>query len=284
MPTIKQALDSASELSTLSDNWRLDAELLLGHVLNVSREHLFAWPEKVVSKTDVDQFEQLLARRMSGEPVAYLRGKQAFWNMELIVDNNVLIPRPETELLVEQALALIDHPTDEVCIADLGTGSGAIALALASEQPQWQIWAIDKSESALKVARKNAAALEGSSVRFLVGDWCDGLPKQYFNGIVANPPYVEKGDSHLSQGSLPFEPQMALVAENDGLADIETIIKQSAACLKPGGWLFLEHGFNQSERVLALLRSAGFAKVAAAQDLAGIPRIAFACWQGGHKG
>ncbi len=278
--TIKQALNSASSLATVSDSWHLESELLLSHVLNVSREHLFTWPDEMVSAELYQQFEDLLKRRQQGEPVAYLRGKQAFWSFELLVNSAVLIPRPETELLVEKALALIDSDAPEVAVADLGTGSGAIALALATEKPGWALWAVDNSTAALTVAEANAAVLGLDTVRFAASDWCSELPRQYFDGIIANPPYVEAGNSHLSQGSLPFEPLTALVAGNKGMADIETIIDQSCRCLKTGGWLLIEHGFDQSDNVVAALNAAGFVAVGTEMDLAGIPRIAFAQWQG----
>jgi release factor glutamine methyltransferase len=278
--TIKQALNSASSLALVSDNWHLESELLLGHVLNVSREHLFTWPDEAVSAELYQGFSDLLQRRQQGEPVAYLRGKQAFWSFELLVNSDVLIPRPETELLVEKALAVIDSNASEVAVADLGTGSGAIALALATEKPGWALWAVDKSSAALNVAEKNAAMLGLENVRFATGDWCSELPRQHFDAIIANPPYVEAGNSHLSQGSLPFEPLSALVAGNKGMADIEAIIEQSRSCLKTGGWLLIEHGFDQSENVVAALITAGFTDVAIEMDLAGIPRIAFAQWQG----
>jgi release factor glutamine methyltransferase len=280
--TIKQALNSAVSLAPVSDNWRLDAELLLSHVLNVRREYLFTWPDEELSVAHTLCFSGLVERRKTGEPVAYLRGKQSFWSLELVVDSNVLIPRPETELLVETALALFANDNSAISIADLGTGSGAIAAALATEKPAWELWAVDKSKAALAVAEKNAELLGLNNVRFALTDWCSELPRNYFDGIIANPPYVEAGNSHLSEGSLPFEPQVALVAANKGMADIETIIDQSRHCLKPGGWLLLEHGFDQSAKVVAALNVAGFSEVSAEVDLAGIPRIAFAQWQGNN--
>ena len=278
--TIKQALNSASVLAAVTDNWHLESELLLSHVLNVTREHLFTWPDNEVSAELYQRFTYLVERRLKGEPVAYLRGKQAFWNFDLSVNSNVLIPRPETELLVEKALTLFADNGANMTVADLGTGSGAIALALATERPKWALWAVDKSTAALGVAEENAKLLKLDNVRFTLGDWCSGLPQHCFDGIVANPPYVEAGNSHLSQGSLPFEPLTALVAEKKGMADIETIIDQSRACLKPGGWLLLEHGFDQSEKVVGKLHDSGFSEIGTEADLAGIPRIAFAQWQG----
>ncbi len=277
--TIRQLLLSAGSLVAVSDNWRLESELLLSHVLAVTREHLFTWPEQMVSADHVLQFSSLLERRLQGEPVAYLRGKQEFWSFELYVDHNVLIPRPETELLVEKTLELLAHSESAVSVADLGTGSGAIALALATEKPGWEVWAIDKSEAALNVAQKNASQLSLNNLRFAEGDWCGDLPSEYFDSIIANPPYVEAGNSHLSEGSLPFEPQSALVAGNKGLADIEAIINQSRQCLKSKGWLLLEHGYDQSASVVAALEAAGYSNIATEKDLAGIDRIAFAQWQ-----
>lgn len=277
--TIKQALNSADSLALVSDNWHLDAELLLAHVLDVNREYLFTWPDKEISAANYARFSALVERRQKGEPVAYLRGKQAFWSFELFVNSNVLIPRPETELLVEKALMLFGADAPEISIADLGTGSGAIALALATERPTWTLWAIDKSKAALEIAEKNAEQLNLGNLHFAEGDWCGNLPRHYFDGIVANPPYVEAGNTHLSKGSLPFEPLSALVADNKGMADIETIISQSRHCLKDNGWLLIEHGFDQSSKVVAALKEGGFSDAATADDLAGIPRIAFARWR-----
>lgn len=268
-------------LENSSDSWRLDAELLLAHVLDKSREYLLTWPEFEVEEADQKKFEGLLNRRSKGEPVAYLIGKKYFWDFELSVNPDVLIPRPETELLVEKAIELTaDNKSISIKLADLGTGSGAIAIALAKQNSAWQVTAVDKSSEALTVAKNNATALNVTNIEFLQGSWCQPLAAENYDLVAANPPYVEAGESHLTEGSLPFEPLMALVAEDKGLADIEHIIEKSRACLRDGGWLLIEHGFDQSAEVARLLLKAGYVSIGSQADLAGIERVAFAQW---HK-
>ncbi|MFK7865344.1 MAG: peptide chain release factor N(5)-glutamine methyltransferase [Pseudohongiellaceae bacterium] len=277
--TVKQALELSHCLQELSDSWKLDGELLLAHVLGKSREYLYTWPDAQVSQEHLNTFRQLLDRRSKNEPVAYLTGRQAFWDFELAVNPHVLIPRPETEVLVEKALELAEALGKEtISFADLGTGSGAIAIALAKQNTQWQVTALDKSEPALAVAEQNAAALKINNIHFVVSSWCAEVNEQSFDIIAANPPYVETGDQHLSEGSLPFEPIAALVASNHGLSDIQQIVKQSAERLNDGGWLVIEHGFDQSKAVVDLLQTAGFNRCGSETDLAGIPRIAFGQW------
>lgn len=283
--TVKQLVLSGRLLEGSSDSWRLDAELLLAHVLDKSREFLLTWPEFEVAEADQKKYDELLNRRSKGEPVAYLIGKRFFWDFELNVNSSVLIPRPETEFLVEKAIELAEaandkSPTAALKLADLGTGSGAIAIALAKQNLQWQVTAVDKSSEALAVAKNNAAELKVSNVQFLEGSWCQPLVAGNYDLIAANPPYVEPGDSHLTDGSLPFEPLMALVADDKGLADIEQIIEQSRTCLRDGGWLLIEHGFDQSAEVARLLINAGYANIGSQADLAGIERVAFGQW---HK-
>lgn len=289
--TVKQLIASARSLEKISDSWRLDAELLLAHVLDKSREYLITWPEQVVALDAQKNFAELLNRRSKGEPVAYLIGRQAFWDFELRVNPSVLIPRPETELLVEKAIELAEelafYQAKELAegfsrapirLADLGTGSGAIAIALAKQNADWQVTAVDKSSAALAVAKQNAAALKVANIDFSHGSWCETLAAEAFDLIAANPPYVEPGDCHLTEGSLPFEPLMALVAGNQGLADIQQIIQQSKACLRSGGWLLIEHGYDQSGHVAQLFSDAEYTNVGSQTDLAGIHRIAFAQW------
>ena len=206
-----------------------------------------------------------------GEPVAYILGSRDFWMLTLRVNRHVLIPRPETELLVETALALVTTP--EASIADLGTGSGAIALAIASERPVWKILATDMSGDALTVASDNASQLNIVNVEFRQGSWCDALPPQLFDLIVSNPPYIDAADAHLTQGDLRFEPHSALVAADDGLADIRTLCSQAPQCLKPGGWLLLEHGWTQGPTVAAILQSSGLETVRTLKDLNGNDRV-----------
>ena len=269
--TIKQALRIASHAIAGSDTVQLDAELLLAAVLGKSRTYLYTWPEQVLSPSERSYFESVLERRVMGEPVAYILGTRDFWTLTLRVNRHVLIPRPETELLVETALALVT--TQEACIADLGTGSGAIALAIASERPVWKVVATDMSGDALTVASDNASQLNIVNVEFRQGSWCDALPPQLFDLIVSNPPYIDAADAHLTQGDLRFEPHSALVAADDGLADIRTLCSQAPQCLKPGGWLLLEHGWTQGPTVAAILQSSGLETVRTLKDLNGNDRV-----------
>lgn len=269
--TIKQALRMASHAIAGSDTVQLDAELLLAAVLGKSRTHLYTWPEQVLSPSERSYFESVLERRVLGEPVAYILGTRDFWTLTLRVNRHVLIPRPETELLVETALALVT-PSD-ACIADLGTGSGAIALAIASERPAWNIVATDMSSAALSVASDNGSLLSILNVEFRQGSWCEALPPLLFDMLVSNPPYIDTADPHLTQGDLRFEPRSALVAADDGLADIRAICSQAPHCLKPGGWLLLEHGWTQGPSVAAILQSRGLESVRTLKDLNGNDRV-----------
>lgn len=273
--TIKQALRMASHAIAGSDTVQLDAELLLAAALGKSRTYLYTWPEQVLSPSERSYFESVLERRVMGEPVAYILGTRDFWTLTLRVNRHVLIPRPETELLVETALALVT--TQEACIADLGTGSGAIALAIASERPVWKVVATDMSGDALTVASDNASQLNIVNVEFRQGSWCDALPAELFDLIVSNPPYIDAADAHLTQGDLRFEPRSALVAADDGLADIRTLCFQAPKCLKPGGWLLLEHGWTQGPTVAAILESDGLETVRTLKDLNGNDRVTLGC-------
>ena len=251
---------------------RADAEALLLHVLGQLRSWLFAHADDVLD-TDVQAtFEALVARRAAGEPVAYLTGRRGFWTLELEVTPATLIPRPETELLVELALERL--PRDMACrVADLGTGSGAIALAIASERPQAQVVATDASADALAVARRNAQRQGFGNVRFVQGDWLAPLAGERFALIVSNPPYIEAADPHLARGDLRYEPAAALASGADGLDDIRRIIADAPAHLEAGGWLLFEHGWNQGDAARALLREAGYAQVFTAQDLEARDRV-----------
>ncbi len=269
--TLKQALRMASHAIAGSDTVQVDAELLLAAALGKSRTYLYTWPEQVLSPAERSYFESVLERRVMGEPVAYILGTRDFWTLTLRVNRHVLIPRPETELLVETALALIASP--DARIADLGTGSGAIALALASERPAWEIVATDMSASALSVASDNASVLNIANVEFRQGSWCEALPPQRFDLIASNPPYIDSADAHLTQGDLRFEPRSALVAADDGLADIRALCAQAQDYLKPGGWLLLEHGWTQGQAVAALMQSSGLASVQTIKDLNGNDRV-----------
>lgn len=269
--TIKQALRMASHAIAGSDTVQLDAELLLAAVLGKSRTHLYTWPEQVLLPSERSYFESVLERRVMGEPVAYILGTRDFWTLTLRVNRHVLIPRPETELLVETALTLVTNP--DACIADLGTGSGAIALSIASERPAWTVVATDMSGAALTVASDNASVLNIANVEFRQGSWCEALPAMLFDLIVSNPPYIDSADPHLTQGDLRFEPRSALVAADDGLADIRMLCSQAPHCLKPGGWLLLEHGWTQGPTVAAILQSTGLELVWTLKDLNGNDRV-----------
>ncbi len=265
-------IDAARRLAATSDSARLDAEVLLMHVLEVGRTHLYAWPEKTLSSGEAERFETLIDRRSAGEPVAYLTGEQEFWSLTLWVTPATLIPRPETELLVERALAAI--PSDAAWqVADLGTGSGAVALALASERPACRIIATDRSETALETAAANGTRLGIGNVEFREGNWLEPLEGERFNVIVSNPPYVAEHDPHLNRGDLRFEPVTALASGADGLDAIRTIAAAAPACLAPGGRLLLEHGFDQGAAVRGLLTGAGFSAVQTWRDAAGLERV-----------
>jgi release factor glutamine methyltransferase len=249
-----------------------DAGLLLAHVLGKPRSWLFAHADDPLPEDVAVHFEALVARRHAGEPVAYLIGHRGFWCFDLQVSPATLIPRPETELLVELALARL--PTDRALrVADLGTGSGAIALALAHERPRAQVIATDASAGALVVARGNAESLQLGNLEFRQGDWFAPLAGESFDLIASNPPYVAADDAHLDEGDLRFEPRGALTSGGDGLDAIRVIAREAPAHLLPGGWLVLEHGWGQGAAVRALLANAGFAEVGTERDLEARDRV-----------
>jgi release factor glutamine methyltransferase len=254
---------------------RLEAELLLAHVLDRSRAWLYAWPEHEVDGEQQAAFERLIEARAQGEPIAYLTGHREFWSLDLAVTPDALIPRPETELLVELALVRIPRNAN-VRVADLGTGSGAIALALAHERPLARVLATDASAAALAVACGNAARLHLRNVEFAAGDWCAALGDERFDAIVSNPPYIASGDEYLGSGDLRSEPMSALVSGRDGLDAIRRIVAQAPAHLHAGGWLLLEHGWDQAERVRGLLDTPAFRAVATERDGAGHERVTMA--------
>lgn len=274
MATIAELLKQ-SELKE-SDSATLDAQLLLGHVLGRNRTYLYTWPDRQVPDPECDRYFALLARRRKGEPVAYLLGRQEFWSLPLKVSAATLIPRGDTESLVEHVLRL---PLPENArVLDLGTGTGAIALALAHERPHWQLMAVDKQSEAVELARENAEALGLTRVDIVQSSWFDKVSGT-FDLIVSNPPYIESSDPHLNQGDVRFEPRSALVADHGGLADIEHIVRGSSHYLKPGGYLYLEHGLDQGEAVRGLLATAGFENCETIQDLAARDRVTGARWR-----
>lgn len=271
---IQQALSHAITQLGASESSHLDAELLLAHALNKSREFLITWPKTILEESEQQTFSNLLEQRMLGQPIAYLIGSKSFWNFDLIVTTDVLVPRPETELLIELMLEHLD--SHKHLVADLGTGSGAIALALASERPAWQFVATDISEAALSVAAKNSEKLCLANIEFRQGSWAAALKNQAYDAIVSNPPYIDKTDKHLSQGDVRFEPAHALIAEGQGLADLMQIANQAMAKLKLGGILLLEHGYQQGEAVRNLLKQSGYNEIHTYKDLAGLERATMA--------
>jgi release factor glutamine methyltransferase len=273
MRSVEDALyDARTMLAPTCEASRLDAELLLAYVLNCARSYLHARPEAVLSDSQKEQYTRLIKRRAAGEPLAYIRGFKEFWSLHLRVTPDVLIPRPETELLVELALARIP-PQGVFEIADLGTGSGAIALAIASERLDCKFIATDISQAALAIAAGNARRLGLKNVRFVTSEWFSAL-RGRFHAIVSNPPYVDVADPHLSNLELQFEPRKALISGAGGLHDIEMIAQDAQSFLHPGGWIILEHGYDQGAQVRRLLERYGFREIAAAHDLAGHERAA----------
>lgn len=276
MATIKELLQQASaQLETTTDSARLDAELILCHTLKKERSFLHTWPQQELDQNQQATFNTLLARRLEGEPVAHILGERGFWSLNLKVSADTLIPRPDTEKLVELALSVIpqDKPWQ---ILDLGTGSGAIALSIAIERPHCHITATDRSASALEIARQNAALNHITNISFSESDWFSELEDQTFDMIVSNPPYIKESDPHLEQGDVRFEPVTALVSGKDGLDDIRRIIQQSPAHLKENGIILIEHGYDQAAAVCALLKESGFHSVEDFKDDGGNPRVAMA--------
>lgn len=257
----------------------VDAQWLLAHALGRSTAWLYAHADDAVDNAAAVHFETLVERRVAGEPVAYLTGRRGFWSFELQVTPDTLIPRPETELLVE--LALTHLPPDRVLqVADLGTGSGAIALALAHERPRAQVLATDASPAALDVARANATSLGIANIAFAHGDWCAALEQRRFDLIASNPPYIAAGDPHLALGDLRREPAAALASGVDGLDAIRRIVAGTRLHLVAGGWLLLEHGMEQGDAVRGLLRDAGFVDASTDRDLEGRDRVSSGRWPG----
>jgi release factor glutamine methyltransferase len=269
--SIKQSLQQATRLLNTATA-RLDAEVLLGYVLQQPRSHLHAWPEKLLPVDCHQHFDELLQRRLRGEPVAYLTGEREFWSLPLAVTAHTLIPRPETETLVAQALERIPADRPQL-IADLGTGSGAIALAIARERPQCRIIATDIDAAAIEVARSNARRLDIHAIEFRIGDWCKPLAGLHIDMIVSNPPYIAETDPHLDRGEVRFEPRSALASGPQGMNDLTRITACAVTHLAGGGWLLMEHGYNQGRSVRQLLEHAGFTIVINHTDEAGLDRV-----------
>lgn len=250
----------------------VDLRILLQHVLGVRHAYLIAHSERVLTSDEIKAFESLLHRRLEGEPVAYLIGRREFFGRDFSVTPAVLIPRPETELLVESGLARAERLV-RPRILDLGTGSGCIAITLALERADALLTAVDASEAALQIARTNAERLAAANVEFRLGAWFDPVAGERFDLVVGNPPYVSRDDPHLLSGDVRFEPRNALASGPAGLDDLTHIIATAARFLVDDGWLLLEHGWDQADAVAALLDAAGFADVFLAHDLAGLPRV-----------
>lgn len=275
MTTVAACLRAGDDLP--GDSARRDAEILLGHLLGKPRSWLYAWPEQPLDAAQAADYAALLERRRAGVPVAYLTGEREFWSLSLRVTDATLIPRPETETLVEWALELALPAT--AAVVDLGTGSGAIALALAAERRGWRVTATDASAAALAVAEDNARRLCPGRIRCLQSGWFAHLQGDQFDLIVSNPPYIESDSPWLFSGDVRFEPRSALVAGSTGLDDLRQLADAAPDHLRPGGWLLLEHGFQQGWAVRQLLIDAGFVEVATRCDLAGLERIT-----GGRRG
>ncbi len=261
--TIQTCMRRAQELKN-SDSARLDVELLLAHIFDKDRSYLYTWPEKCLTEDQQEQFESLLGERLKGKPIAHLLGYREFWGLSFEVDASTLIPRPDTETLVEAALSL-SLPI-EAKVIDLGTGTGAIAMALASEKPSWHLLAVDQSLDAVNLAQRNQQRLQLSNVIVQRSDWFNDIEDSGYHLIVSNPPYIDKNDPHLAQGDVRFEPLTALVAEDEGLADIRHILHQGRQYLLPHGWLMLEHGYRQGAAVFQLFEEFGYQQVKTLQD------------------
>lgn len=269
---IKQLIEDAeNQLQPVSDTARLDTELLLCAVLKKQRHFLHSWPEHEPGQQQLDQFQQYLDRRLQGEPIAHILGERGFWSLDLFVSKDTLIPRPETELMVEQALDIIPEQASWK-ILDLGTGTGAIALSLAKERPGCLLTATDFLPGALDVARRNAERNQINNIEFIQSHWFEELTDK-FNIIVSNPPYICENDPHLEQGDVRFEPLSALTSGSDGLDDIRIIIQQARQHLLPGGVLLLEHGYNQADAVCDLLKQAHYKNIQRYQDINNNPRV-----------
>jgi release factor glutamine methyltransferase len=262
--------DLHTQLQNVSDAPAREAQWLLEHVTGLNRQQQRR-DLQLLTNSQVNQLDALAAQRLAGEPLAYLLGEQHFWTLRLKVSPAVLIPRPETELVVERALHHLNQ--QPALVLDLGTGSGAIALAVGKERPRAQILALDQSAAALAIARENAELNAVANVTFLYSDWYAALPRQRYALILSNPPYIAAGDPHLQAAVLAHEPQAALISGEDGLQAIRTVIHQAPEFLAPGGWLVLEHGWQQAPQVRQLLESAGLTSVASHADLAGHPRV-----------
>ena len=282
MITVKQALQQVEDVllpnKDIADTAHMDANILVGHCLQKTRTWLMTWPEFALTDEQIGELDGYIARRVKGEPIAYIVGEQEFWSLPLKVNRFTLIPRPETELLVELALEKITK--ENARVLDLGTGSGAIPLALKSEHADWQITGLDFSQEALDVAKENAHKLQ-LAVSFIQSDWFENIPEQLFDLVISNPPYIDCTDKHLSEGDVRFEPDTALVADEQGYGDIRRISGEAPRYLMDGGLLMFEHGFEQGAGVRRILKDNQFDGIETIKDLAGLDRVTLGYWRGG---
>lgn len=275
--SVEKALaDGANAFANISETAKLDAQVLLLDVLDKPRSYLFTWPDSLLTFEQLQQFDTYVQRRLAGEPIAHIIGYREFWSLKLKVTPDTLIPRPDTETLVEAALNLPINQTAKVL--DLGTGTGAIALALASEQPSWHVVGCDRIEAAVELAVTNQTNLSIDNASFVQSNWFSAFAGQKFDLIVSNPPYIEQDDPHLAQGDVRFEPLSALVAPDDGLADITTIVTDARDHLQTGGYLLIEHGYDQAQQVSAIFTKMAYKEVTTIKDLGGNDRVTLAQW------
>lgn len=282
MQIIQHLKNASKQLENISDSARLDAEVLLAYSLNKNRTWLITWPDKELNEDEEQVFNRLLERRVNGEPIAHITGSREFWSLDLSVSKDTLIPRPETELMIEEILNFYPETLGINCL-DLGTGSGAIALALASERPDWKITATDQSVAALNIAKQNASQLKLNNITFLNGSWFEAFSAlntqrspelvQAFDIIASNPPYIPRSDPHLSQGDVRFEPISALASGDDGLDDIRLICQQAQKHMKSGALLIIEHGFDQKAELHEIFMDSGYKNIQQFSDLSKNPRL-----------
>ncbi|MFW5447123.1 MAG: peptide chain release factor N(5)-glutamine methyltransferase [Methylophagaceae bacterium] len=267
---ISQALIYGRNKLVESESPELDTKVLLCHILSCQTAFLHSWSDKQLNQQQQDAFEQLIEQRQQGQPVSHLTGQRGFWTLDLNVTADTLIPRPDTELLVELALTKLKP---DMTAADLGTGSGAIALSLAREHPTSQIFAMDQSWPALKVAQKNAVHHQLNNVFFWQGQWLEAVADKTLDLVVSNPPYIQENDPHLLEGDVRFEPLAALVSGADGLDDLRIIVWQAQRCLRLSGWLLVEHGHDQAQQVHKLFQEAEFTNISSHQDFGDNDRV-----------
>ena len=273
--TIASCIRMANQLAKVSDSPRLDVEILLAHILQKDRTFLFTWPETALTVEQEDNFIALFDRRLHGEPVAHIIGQREFWSLPLFVNNTTLIPRPDTELVVETVLNLFasDMHNQPRHVLDLGTGTGAIVLALAHEKKYWHCVGVDNQPEAVLLAQKNCQHLHIQNVEIKQSDWFSAIEETDFDVIVSNPPYIAADDPHLQQGDVRFEPLSALVADNQGLRDIENIVQQARYYLRPTGWVLIEHGYQQGQTVRQLFEQFGYVAITTLRDLSDNERV-----------